>query len=1152
MADFDIKNAQPVNDQSAPYQNPPEKSVAAGSFDIKSAQPAFSVQNAQPVKSGFWADFGEGTGGVLGLLKAPFTESIPANLIKAGAREHEAHPYLSYVVTPSVLAATDKLREFMNSKDDKPIGQRLKESFGAMVDTAKAHPGQLTGSLLKGLVADPELFLIPGAGGAKAAVTAGRVAEAAGAGAKGVQAAMTAGRTVGKLGTAAGLGGGTEFARELGEDAPLDPAAIGLSSLIATPFAFTQVKEMGHTTKLTPDEIDHILASGTTKAGGVTPKATLTPVANGYKVHVPGETEGKTYPTKAEAEAAQKEVENIGSAYRVMETVPRGAETPSAQRAKLMQDNPFSPEKMAQMVRRPDKDARMSGKELASYWSKAAVSAGIGAGLGAYLDDTDPGTGAAFGAAITLLPRALPRDRRISIEDAINERNGQLAVMARKTLAFKGAIDQAVPEASRRTAIAMWMEGTPGIELNAEEMKVAQAARSFFDSMGQTAVDAGVLKELLRNYVTHIVEENPEAKAKGTVDKILDALMNRERPSPQSGKKFAEHRQYATFQELMKELRGSNLRLKTADIGEVVAIYSKAMFRSVTDKRLLDALKQTPVEAKPPLVMPESEAMGSPSTDPRLERAPVEGEASAGPERLAGQPKLPRQEAGGSLAPIQREVRVHPPGQGATAGEGGQGGPPAEIPPASMEGFLGSVPRDVPGAAARKFAQSRANGMLLQPADRADGNYIILPNRQLQGFAVHRDIAPQLNFIFSARDPNDVTLGLMALNQASKRAVVSFSLFHAKSLLDAYIGAMGVRGVANMKTMKAAALDSFRKGGGNDGIDALIKNGLNVQLPEDVGTDQLHGALDKIANIVDTVLPVSSAGKGAKAIASLNHTLDQFTFANLQTGFKLITGLDAYEKLIKKGLPSQKAAKLAASYANDIYGGLDWFRVANDVGSRIGRDIAYGFFNPAGRRWTQIMLFAPDWTFSTFRAAYKALPGAVDDPALAALHRRYLAKSALYYLTVANGINLITAGHSIFSNDNPTRIQLGDGRTMQFSKHFMEPAEWLRDPVQTADNKLAFLPRELIEMGTGKEYISAHDAAPDIENRALHMAKEFMPINAQQGFAGGGYESALGLVGMPIYGKTEDQKREQKKKDKLAREAKKKAAARHYQRLHQK
>jgi hypothetical protein len=130
-------------------------------------------------------------------------------------------------------------------------------------------------------------------------------------------------------------------------------------------------------------------------------------------------------------------------------------------------------------------------------------------------------------------------------------------------------------------------------------------------------------------------------------------------------------------------------------------------------------------------------------------------------------------------------------------------------------------------------------------------------------------------------------------------------------------------------------------------------------------------------------------------------------------------------------------------------------------------------------------------------------------------------------------------------------VQLKDGRTMQFSKHFMEPAEWLRDPIQTADNKLAFLPRTAVEIGTGKEYISAHDAAPDIESRGKMIAEQFLPINAQQGLAGGGAESLLGLVGMPIYGKTPEQKQKAKLEKKQADARKKAERAEYYRRLHE-
>lgn len=1117
--------------------------------------PNWSVKsvNGQPVgeRSGFWSDFYTHTGGVTGLLKAPFTDSLPAELVKTYVHHPDDIRKYGVGAIPAVPAIEWfwKVRHFLQQPDHKSLPERMRDSFTDLAKEAHAHPGGVAGDLVKGVVADPELFFLPELSATKAASTASGLAKAAGASESVAAAAGKVAKGSAAAGTAASLGGGTEAIHELGEDEPLNPGAIGISSLIAIPAAAVQIPLPGRRGRLTAEEADNILKD-TAAQGQPAPETKVTPTSEGYALTVAGgdPKNRRTFTTKAEAEEAGRELAATGSAYSVMDTVPRGTQTPSGERARFLHENPFTPEKMKEYVKRPAESTPKSGAELGRWWAKTATAAAVGAGLGAYLDRDDPGTGAGFGAAVSLLPRLLPKDRRISIEEAINTRNGLLAGMARRTFQFKSAIDAEVPEPLRRNAISLAMEKTPGVELNPSEQKVADSVRQWFDAMGATAQDAGVLKELLNDYVSHIVEDDPKAKQAGVIDRIVDVIMSRERPSPVSGRKFAQHRQYATFDELHQALRGSGLRIKTGDIGEIVAIYSKAMFKAITDRRLIEALKATPVEAMPAMLMPASALKGTAGGHPMIERAPIEGQFAESRPKLpapgAPSPDTFEQgdtgpEAGPRALSARQDSRAVAARQG---GQEAQPGPQGEGPPG---GGFQLPPPEGPGAAARKFQQRPRN--LLQPIDQADSNYVVMPNRQLAGLAVHKDIAPQLNFIFSARDPNDVTLGLMALNQASKRAIISFSMFHAKSLSDAFIGAMGTKALSGKKLVDAA-LNMYLKGGANDGVDALLKGGLNINVPEDAATDSLHGALNRIASVVDQQLPVSGVSQAVSSVAKFNDSMDRFTFAYLQTGFKLVTGLDALERLEKKGVPRQQAARLAASYANDIYGGLDWFRVANDVSSRIGRDVAYGFFNPNGRRWTQLLMFAPDWTFSTFRAAYKALPGAVDDPALTALHRRYLVKSALYYLTIANGINFITAGHSVFDNENPTRIQLADGRTMQFSKHFMEPFEWLRDPVQTADNKLAFVPRAAVELGTGKEYISAHDAAPDIQSRAKTISEMFFPISAQQGLAGGGAASVTGLVGMPIYGKTPEQKVEARKEKKLEQQAKKKRAAEYYRR----
>jgi hypothetical protein len=1081
-------------------------------------------------RGGFWHDFGQATGGVRGLATAPLTESIPAEAAKTLYRDREEFfQHLGETTSPLQAAGETiahatlrKFEDFLAESPDKPMSQRMRESFSTLVTAARERPGLVAGSLVKGFVADPELFFLPGiAGGA----TAARVA-------KSTEAALGAGKAAQRVGAVAGgatqavtgaaISGGAELAREVGEDQPLDTGALGVSAALGALASPLQVPVMRKEGRLSADEIDRMLGPSM-RPEAPAPEPEVIPTKDGYLVRVEGqESGGKTFKTKEEAEAAARQVTEQGSAYSALGSVPRGTSEGTAARERLIAEDPFPrimKEIMAEHVQKAS--VQQSALGLAKFWGKAAIAAGIGAGIGVALDPDDPSLAATVGAGVTLIPRAFPKDTRFSIERAINHRNGLLNVMARHTLMFKRAIDAKVPEGLRRNAISLFLEGHPGIELNPEELEVANAVRQFFNSMGQTAVDAGVLKEMLKDYVTHIVEEDPGAKQRGTIGQVVDVLFGRERPQQAAGRQFTQHRKWATFEELQQALRGSGLRIKTGDIGEIVTIYSKAMFKAITDRRLLAALKETPADGMPPFVMPP-EAVSARANAGALERQPIEGEVAGSrpaPERLTGPP------------------RAGPPG------------PPGEptLPPGGFQ----LPPEPPPGASAQAFA--RRQRMLLQPRDQADSNYVRMPSGQLDGFVVHKDIAPQLNFVFSARDPHDVTLWLMAVNQASKRALVSFSLFHAKSLLDAFVGAMGTKAFTRgtPTTQAQRMMDLFTRGSGKSAdMDLLLQHGLIMQLPEDIATNSLHGALNKISAILDRHLPVTPATQAVKGFAKFNDAIDHFTFQTLQGGFKLITGLDALERLTMKGMPREQAAKLAASYANDIYGSLDWFRVANEVGSRFGRDAAYIFFNPNGRRIAQLLMFAPDWTVSTFRAAYKALPGAVDDPALAALHRRYLAKSALYYLTMASAIQLaIGAPHWVWENENPTRIQLKDGRTMQFSKHFMEPFEWLRDPAQTALNKLAFLPREAIEQATGKEYLSAHDAAPDIENRATHVGASFLPIPAQQGLAGGGALSVTGLAGMPIYGKDEDEKIAARRQKKLAERAKKKRMHEYFQRV---
>jgi hypothetical protein len=140
-------------------------------------------------------------------------------------------------------------------------------------------------------------------------------------------------------------------------------------------------------------------------------------------------------------------------------------------------------------------------------------------------------------------------------------------------------------------------------------------------------------------------------------------------------------------------------------------------------------------------------------------------------------------------------------------------------------------------------------------------------------------------------------------------------------------------------------------------------------------------------------------------------------------------------------------------------------------------------------------------------------------------------KFALTYLTVLNGVNMITAGHPIWDNKDKTRLEFKDGTTMQATKHAME---WVHAGANTDKfiaDKLGFLPKAAVVAVGGLEY--AGPDAPKLEDpslggRAKAIGKTLLPFNVQayQGAPDGEglKRTLLGTIGMPVYGQTKAQK----------------------------
>ena len=430
---------------------------------------------------------------------------------------------------------------------------------------------------------------------------------------------------------------------------------------------------------------------------------------------------------------------------------------------------------------------------------------------------------------------------------------------------------------------------------------------------------------------------------------------------------------------------------------------------------------------------------------------------------------------------------------------------------------------------------------------------------QMMGYAVHPEVAPALKFVFESSDPNRVMKALNAVSQVTKRLQVMGSLFHFNSLLqakfltgftdfskDILTGFKGTR----------TALDLFKKGGLGDEVDLLIRNGVKIDMPEDVS----RGILTEIGRGADSIMdklgPQTNKGFERTGSAVEKYTLglfDKLTWDFGHTGWKLQTALRELEKM-KRNYPDANPNELArevSSFVNNTFGGLNWFDVAQRSNTKIGKELAMWAFNNQNRRALQLLMFAPDWTVSTLRALTTAigvglkdgkltfkgtgLKGLVKPRTETDLARQYQLRAALVYGTLLNAINNATAGRDIWDNKDPTRIEFRDGTSMQLAKHSMEPIHWLKDPAKTLMNKLGFLPQISAPLLLGKEYLQP--GAPDLidqsfAGRLATAGKKALPFQIQSVASApegeGAKRAGLGALGFPVYGGTAAQKAQQK------------------------
>lgn len=434
-----------------------------------------------------------------------------------------------------------------------------------------------------------------------------------------------------------------------------------------------------------------------------------------------------------------------------------------------------------------------------------------------------------------------------------------------------------------------------------------------------------------------------------------------------------------------------------------------------------------------------------------------------------------------------------------------------------------------------------------------DGNYVSFTgpgSESLKGYKVHPDFVGPLGFMFMQKEPGLLSKAFDSITMLAKSIQVAVSAFHATSLLISKSTAapdLMLKEVFSAGGGSRMALQEFEHNGASETVRRALDSGLGIH-----SNDVQLGALAKmgknIDNFIDTYLvtPLSNKlGKpspGVKLARKLtdplqerfiNH-LDRFTWDYMHTAGKLQLWQHYVTNITTRHpeIPSHLVEREVAEFVDYTLGGLNWLDIANKTQTKLLRDSLFWLLKKQNRYLANVALFAPDWTLSTIKAFTSGLPkellkpknwelrkglkGLTDPTTHSDLARRYALFTMVAWGTLYNGIQYAITGKSIFDNKDPTRLDLGDGTTMQAAKHSMEVVHWVSDPFKTFFNKLGYFPKTILDI--------YKDPNKDFLNVAGHIVKPFRPFSVSAAI-----EAPIGdtvkrgvasTIGLPISGQT--------------------------------
>jgi hypothetical protein len=416
--------------------------------------------------------------------------------------------------------------------------------------------------------------------------------------------------------------------------------------------------------------------------------------------------------------------------------------------------------------------------------------------------------------------------------------------------------------------------------------------------------------------------------------------------------------------------------------------------------------------------------------------------------------------------------------------------------------------------------------MKADAAKRIPYGFVEMKGGMYDGYWVHPDLKLPLSFVMDQREMGMIMRGLSATSNVIKRINVGLSLFHATTLTvgrwiaDGFKVGGSYNPVKQFQNLRKAYDEAYSSGR----LESWQKSKMHLGGEADAGL----GIVGSLAQSADSFLKRTAGFEGdylaktVKLAGKPQEYLDKFTWDIVHDGSKLLTADSLLEraKINHPLVPEKFLRDEIAKHVNDVYGGIDWFSAARDSNKFLEK-LKMHMFSPEGRKYLQILEFAPDWTLSTVRVFARAIPnplkmaewdlskglaGIVRPLTAADYARQYQMRMAVGLFTIANALNISLSGHPIWENKSIFSIESGDGRAWHPLKHPSESWHWLGDFAKTFTNKLGFWPRMAYETRN-----------QGLVEGSKTVLKGAMPFTAGSG-SKGVTEGVAGFLGVPVTG----------------------------------